>query len=349
MDLSPFGITSRRTAVVLLGAGATAGSTLAHPGPLGRPFVDRDFFHHLAMLAAISEDRDFRKDVAELRTFLSGQYGHGVAGLEEIYADLDLARKFVAETKSGLRGRQLESFARNVDALKRMIVLVLRAEIPQSQYQFPRSYELDVLAMRMHSGDSVVSFNYDCLIDRSLQRVAGKKWKPDSAYGFPPAFGAESWAIPPSAGSFAKFGVQLLKPHGSLNWIRRPDGSLGLSADEFSPDASEVQIVPPSMSKDFESEPFGDVWMKTRIALRGARALMVIGYSLPQADSYTKSALRLECQSLDLLVLVNPDESANERLVEAVKSALTPKTRVVRLKSLGELVATFQRVPFRAG
>lgn len=65
--------------------------------------------------------------------------------------------------------------------------------------------------------DSVITFNWDTLLDRSLFEGGG--WKPDFGYGFSPKsiFDKDAWRASVQVESY--FGPRLIKLHGSSNWI----------------------------------------------------------------------------------------------------------------------------------
>jgi len=58
-----------------------------------------------------------------------------------------------------------------------------------------------------------------------------------------------------------------------------------LTSDEYAArDPNSLVIIPPLWQKRFDEEPYQAIWGKTRGALSTARALIVVGYSLPTTD-----------------------------------------------------------------
>jgi hypothetical protein len=112
-----------------------------------------------------------------------------------------------------------------------------------------------------------ISFNYDLLLDRAIQRATrdsrqpgGGLWHPSTGYGFEVNWylGAPETTRAPTVNSgsvspgfaeqnkayrldvFQSFNINLLKPHGSLNWIIRHNenhqsGETGLMFDPNTP------------------------------------------------------------------------------------------------------------------
>jgi hypothetical protein len=155
----------------------------------------------------------------------------------------------------------------------------------------------------IRSFDTVVSFNYDTIFERSC---------PNSCK--PVYLGI--------AGS--KGDIPLLKPHGSVNWTRDTEQGPILVRD----DPSDSVIVAPThlkfvaRSRDSthahtgyldQSAEIRRIWSVMENRMREARVLVFIGYSFPQADLYFSSVLRSVLADRDTapdVVIVNPDSVA---------------------------------------
>lgn len=94
------------------------------------------------------------------------------------------------------------------------------------------SFPLDVDRGNYHT---FISFNYDLILDRTVQRIARDRfehecWVPSTGYGFPIEFFVDEEPVPAQNG-FQSYphgrqyppmpciNVEILKPHGSLNWL----------------------------------------------------------------------------------------------------------------------------------
>lgn len=162
------------------------------------------------------------------------------------------------------------------------------------------------------SFDTIVSFNYDTIFETSLQ-------------------GGKAHYTCVDCGGNA---VSVLKPHGSVNWSAGTDGSIKV---ETSPRKSVI-VAPThlkfvSTSSDVDddvdrsldgyldqSEQIRQIWEQMEERMRGARALVFIGYSFPQADLYFSSVLRsvlADRKTTPDIVIVNPDAVA---IAEKLKS-----------------------------
>jgi hypothetical protein len=102
---------------------------------------------------------------------------------------------------------------------------------------------------------------------------------------------------------------------------------------------SELMIVPPLWQKRFTEFPYSEIWPEARRVLGAAKAIFVIGYSLPLTDVYTQAALRIDVAHLDFLCVVSPDPDARARVMEALRSAVEPYTHVVHFDRLADLAS----------
>lgn len=155
--------------------------------------------------------------------------------------------------------------------------------------------------------DSIISFNYDTILENSLPHATS--WY---------HFGGNTNGIP------------IFKPHGSVDWSEKSGQDIIYRCSEESP-----LIVAPSHLKfiGFESANgnnnngylnnspvIGKVWSEMEARMKSAKALVFIGYSFPEADLYFSSVLRTVLTNSTRqirIVLVNPDaQRIAERLSE---------------------------------
>jgi hypothetical protein len=131
----------------------------------------------------------------------------------------------------------------------------------------------------LEPGDTVITLNYDTLLDSALVSAG---WDPATGYGLMGGSQKIKWTMrrPPAAPSLAK--VRLLKLHGSLNWYVR--GSIGNLSGIFARKPSNViiseqprknefgnfvrQIIPPIFGKFFGHKHWRTLW---RAVLQGWR------------------------------------------------------------------------------
>ncbi len=183
-----------------------------------------------------------------------------------------------------------------------------------------------------------VSFNYDLALDRAIKLASDREWQPQGGYGFDFQFftmnGRDAFLTGPLPSSSPR--IRILKPHGSLNWLRRRErghaGSMLVPlncnmelrywaiADPFHP----INFHGPSGSRDFES-PNVEICITppspTKVpvidsvrsaecdAIKHADEVFVIGYSLPETDGdqrrLIEDAIGERSEPISRLTIVN--------------------------------------------
>ena len=327
MRLDTFNFPRQRDSVVLLGAGATRGAHFIEPGALCCPPLDTDFFAQLRR-SGLAPTGDAR----ELLDFVDTEFGGLDVRMETFYSQAHLFDQFVQDVNTeGRRRRRRYEWA--LRYFRRVLPLLFGASLKGMSCTHH-----EALAGAAQVGDTFISFNYDCLLDRALARRGGRRWKPKTGYEAPIAGDVSAWCDHSGRGMTPRGTILLLKPHGSLNWMRSSDGSLRLRTDEYEArHEDELTIIPPLWQKSIEAEPYTKIWRRTRRALSSAKALFVIGYSLPETDVYTQATLRMDVGNLDFLGIANPDAAARVRLMRTLRSAVTSTTHVVEFDSLAEM------------
>ncbi len=182
--------------------------------------------------------------------------------------------------------------------------------------------QIERFANCLAMGDSILTFNYDLVVEKELWRQ--RRWSPSDGYGvdFRPSQSVAEAAW--------KSCIQVYKLHGSLNW-RSPGffESLvklegfhdngepifpGYLDDETSPHEYQGGHAPcwvmPSFIKDFSVPELLGVWGRGQEALRQATDVVVIGYSLPEADSAACLLLGTAGIAQKRLTIVDPNVKA---------------------------------------
>lgn len=321
-----------RKTLVILGAGATRGASFVRSDTTVPPPLDADFFQILQMSAT-----GRRLEARELLDHVRANYGPALdVGLETVFNNLDAARVFHQEFTVG-RGRRLQQPQRLIDQLRVVLPELLGETITADCDHHAR------LAKRLHVGDAVLSLNYDCVMDRALCQHAGFRFDPDrGGYAQKIASGAALWRRSgrgkrPPSGS-----VLMLKLHGSLNWS---DSSVPLklrAPDVVYEPVAEGVIVPPLTNKPVTDEPFRSIWVSARTAVRTMRRLVVVGYSLPDADGLVRTLLTAELGSdLEEIILVDPSPQTRSRHT-ALFSRAAPEAKVFAFPSFRQFATVLE-------
>ncbi len=151
--------------------------------------------------------------------------------------------------------------------------------------------------------NTVITFNYDLLVDDALTRIGAKP-----GYELAGATFDE-----PNQG---KVIVPLLKLHGSTNWAicecnqihvlgqkvtGNPAMFRSMRCEKCQKQGLRLLLVPPSWDKSEYSKIMQPVWKQAVDALKTATRICVIGYSMPEADAFFKFLLALGLAENDRL------------------------------------------------
>ncbi|GMV96221.1 MAG: hypothetical protein AMXMBFR83_05890 [Phycisphaerae bacterium] len=155
----------------------------------------------------------------------------------------------------------------------------------------------DRLAGKLESGDTIITLNYDTLLDSALVR---RGWTPRYGYCLGDSQRKFRWAPAPRPGNLDK--VSLLKLHGSVNWYVR--GSYRELNRVFASKPVLIanlrknertgyirQIIPPIYGKFFAHAHWRNLWDKAYRALLDSDVLVVIGCSLVDTDFHLRALL----------------------------------------------------------
>ena len=186
---------------------------------------------------------------------------------------------------------------------------------------------LSAFGRKLISGDVVITFNYDATLERVL--LMQGKWSPRNGYGFEVAFND-----PQSKTSLElrESSVKTLHLHGSIGWYNPSltgaslDPSflqlLGIGSVDSSlpsrPPSEDQILIWPTFLKNYElpssiNNLFIRLWKSAAEALRTSDEILIIGYSLPDADAASFTLLTTNCERAKVRI-VNPSLYDTHRL-----------------------------------
>lgn len=198
---------------------------------------------------------------------------------------------------------------------------------------------------------SVISTNWDILLDNSIYRRIGEKF-PDKAVVdyccYISSFDESDHSIKPGLEKLGQggFNVKLLKLHGSLNWLQCPrcmrlyarfsrkeamDNFLDPRScrhcdRNFQEDQGKHSLISnlimPTYIKDLSNPQYKIIWQNAGIEISEANKLVFIGYSLPSADFEMRQLLsRMTRKGAQIEVV---DFFADPNKQELIKQHWTP-------------------------
>jgi hypothetical protein len=157
----------------------------------------------------------------------------------------------------------------------------------------------DRLANVLGTQDTLITLNYDTLLDSALAR---RGWNPISGYCLGGGKRKVNWVPKRISSNIDLTHVNLLKLHGSINWFVR--GSFSDLSAIFSKKPARVenprknemrgyirQIVPPIYGKFFGHDHWRNLWLKAYRSLCESELLVVIGCSLVETDFHLRALL----------------------------------------------------------
>jgi hypothetical protein len=327
--------------VILLGAGATVGADFGkHFKTTVRPPLNRDFFTQLQRITGKHETvvKSVIKDVV-------GLFGPNFdLTLEDYFSQLEFlleATDLVPTKQAAITRSQLR---RNRDRLMTALAAVLEASTDAAIRKYSGCMRHRRIVEVLRPRDTILSFNYDCVIDDALRRKGDAKWAARYGYAFaqPSRIVGDAHWSPTDPAKSALETIYLLKLHGSLNWQLppTPDGAIKikqrLHAQYGTP---RFTIVPPAWNKSQKEEPiFQDLWKKAERAIRTARSLAVVGFSFTPTDLHVEALFRLALagSGLQTLVIANPSGSDRARIREVFSQPLARNAVVRQYSSLDE-------------
>lgn len=328
--------------VVVLGAGATRGAQFVETqGPICLPPLNEDFFTQLQRVRAKKHQETITAVLKDVRAVYGSNYRVGLeqymTQLESLQTVGDLLpvanRAFSSQRIKAMRGRMMTALSgvleESADVTKKMSVARTH----------PCAFHAGVVSA-LEAKDTIITFNYDCVIDDALRRGADGRWSAQYGYCFPnPArvSGHEKWSArnPPAAHNGS---VNLLKLHGSLNWRPLPtriDAGIRLRERPYKQHGdNEYEIVPPENSKRLEERAIlKKLWGNAERALRRARVLCLTGFSFTPTDLHVDSLFRLAVamnSRLETAILVNPDRDHRRSIRAVLGAQLARDIRIVQ-------------------
>ncbi len=334
--------------VIVLGAGATRGAEFVDLKKMEcLPPLNTDFFTQLQRISAQKHQAEINgvlNDVLELYgpnfdLTLEGYFTH----LESMRVMADLSRtqhpKYTKDRLEAMRRRLLDALSavleESADVSKKTSLAV----------RTPCSFH-DAIVTKLEPRDTIISFNYDCVIDDSLRRCGAEKWSARYGYGFPnPARvrGHEHWDATPTPNEINK-SINLLKLHGSLNWFTLPANGtdeIRLRQKPYKQTGSkDYGIIPPENVKRIREKPaFENLWANAELALRRAHVIAFVGFSFTPTDLHVDALFRIALagnKNLKRVLIVNPTREHRRRVRSVLATKLSEPVRLVQFDYLSE-------------
>lgn len=335
--------------VVLFGAGSTRAAFADRRPP---PPLDADFFEIASQLLGRGTKRlaqTVTRDVFGLYGKVSG------IGLEEYYRDIETRRDLSHIARARHCPMDWDARTDNLTELVRRVLIHTTCTLDAGIVASPlRSTVHRAILQKVEAKDTLLTFNYDTVIEESIEEDFGL-WNPRDGYGIETTGITLSWsnhwltARRVDRRSVSK--IQILKLHGSLNWGPYTAGPVRLRPRPYvvrarrgAPVYDRAEILPPGWNKRVDRNPYRTIWAKARSALENCATLVVIGYSLPQTDLIARALFSEVVRSrlargkhFKELHLADVSDTARVRVLDLFVRSLGPTGVVFRYNDANEL------------
>ncbi|MCK9230738.1 MAG: hypothetical protein M0Q23_08400 [Syntrophales bacterium] len=295
-----------------------------------------DFFP-VARKLGLDDGARFEK----IRSYAQGIYGEDIfkskrkIDIETFLTHLEIEIERTTSPDYLLVRQQLHTLIQDI-----LILLEDGLEDQESEY--------DYFVQQLHPSDTIITFNWDVVLDNSLGRAqllgGNKKDSYDPAHyknfvNKLSALSERTWAgafpEPPYEEWTTAHGYYL-KAHGSVDWLycanetcrsfRKVYPALNPRKMKYCSSCHEplvFLIVPPVLNKGYRQYPMiRRIWNFAAKEMTAVNELVVWGYSLPPTDFYVTWLLRQPREApLEKLVIINP--SVITRKKEGISLGLT--------------------------
>lgn len=334
-------------AIYVFGAGASYGAFAEEEIlPLILPPTDGDFFQVASQIRSrrtgILADRVLRHVHEQY------QKTYGVS-LETYYREIETRGEIGKIAPTQNKPKDWEGRQKELNELIRRVLIqtTCTQENNADTYKPLPSKILQKILGIVKAKDTVLTFNYDTLIEESLGKPS--LWNPRDGYAVNAAGVRGNWyknwrdEHEPDP----KSGFKILKMHGSLNWEKAPRG-IKLKQRPYVvrgrgkiPVSEKVLFLPPSYKKDVDRNPYKAIWQEARKGLENADSLIILGYSLPQND-FLAQALFAEAvrkrkslgRYIKMVAIANPDKKVRDNFLALLQPAMGPLTQIATFDSV---------------
>jgi hypothetical protein len=344
------------TTVVVLGAGATRGASFVDPANnLCLPPLDTDFFTQLQRVRNLKHKELIDTVLADAHELFGVNFK---LTLETMFTTIEQTIRMVRATKESREWKTAELEAKRGRLMQAIGAVLEESLLRREDGKMTRNHEECAyhrkLIEHLQAGDSILSFNYDCLVDHMLRNSGSEKWNARYGYGFDLGQkgrllqGDVSWQ--PATPARKNETIRLFKLHGSLHFQitekvvgGKYETHVLLKERPYTKQHGTLKftIIPPEWNKQYDRGAFARIWRLASAAIHKAEHLIFIGYSLPSTDMHSTVLFRTSVKrgNLKSLVVVNPDPEARRRTRDVVQRGISKSTRVLSFDSFQEFAS----------
>jgi hypothetical protein len=316
------------TTIFILGAGASA----AAGAPLMADFLDRawEISRNLRMTEEGAPFRDVQEALSDLQV-IHAKSRLDVDNIETLFSVVEMGKllgRFPGRDADGIDGLRASMIGVIVRTLEAKLLFPVRdhRRVPPTPYDALGKALVEAWQNRGREKPpfSFLTFNYDMALDLMLH-----------SYGMPYDYALGE--------KFNETAIPLLKLHGSINWgrcgecgevipwrLEEVQDSQPLDRPVALPIGSSIAnkqhcgkplpgppvLVPPTWNKTEYHQTIGRVWRRAAAELAAATNVVVVGYSLPETDSFFRYLFALGSEGrtrIRRFWVLNPDPDGTVR------------------------------------
>lgn len=334
--------------VLIVGAGATRGGLEKQSDP--PPPIDLDFFDIANQLKGHGTPKLARRVLKSAWELYGKTTG---ISLEKYYRDIETRAAIGRFAKTANQPKNWQRRQRELEELIRRVYIHTTCDTNRRPIKPKESQLHRKILARLEDKDTVVTFNYDLLIEESFE--PGNLWTPINGYG-DKAQGKRSdwcrlWLEKHECKTLTKSRILLLKLHGSLNWTLYNNRTIRLKPRPYvvrtknaEPVVDKISVLPPGWNKRIDTNPYKLFWREARLRLERCKTLVILGYSLPETDLLAHALFaevvrsrQARKQYLRQLHLADPSETIKEKFINLFTPALGPHGKVFKYQNIQEV------------
>jgi len=323
-------------ALIVLGAGASRGAEFAENN-ICKPPLNDDFF---TQLQRISSEKHINVVKATIKDVVSLFGKNFRVTMEEFFTQIEFYLKVLSVARE--RRRYSET---NFNKIKDNFIAAISAVFEESITQETCEYHQKIVGA-LKKDDTIISFNYDCLMDYALKDIGGDKWHAKYGYCFPlkgyDTPGIDFWN-PRNIKNLANRNetIKFLKLHGSLNWqINDSKKNIRLKKHLYkNVGIPRFTIIPPEWNKErLKQRTFTRIWKEAASRIHREKTFVFVGFSFVPTDLYAASLFQVSIKEKGIkkLVIVNPDKEARRRTRTVLNRGISDETLIVQYDSFKE-------------
>ncbi len=293
------------------------------------PTIDT-FFRKAKEQGIISETiRKIKEEYKDVADFVYDNFGYNILrkdakiDIEELMTILEISNSKITTGKTIV--------------LYDKLISIIQKTFFKLQINLPQDSEYNMLVKNLSQEDTILTFNWDILLDNAFGRILVIKNKEDKKKNqylnlIETVITRNTWAKLNVRDPYLKYNSErgyYLKLHGSVDWqYCNNEKCVGFGKvfalehfkeKHFCSECHKelnILIIPPVLNKQYEKYPIiSNMWNIAAKEIEYSDRIIIWGYSLPPTDFYANWLLRQSKQGIEKVVIINPDVKRGQKQI----------------------------------